>query len=173
VVEESRQEKLNCFITNNMCDETKLPIAIGRRAPKKRRVLAWHGQATWVKPGVFHAAGGVVMDADVIRPPQLLGRYTAATQWNLMAKDSDTTGLRPCGDALPDAEYHSYLLSGDSHAVNILTSKHVVQKLGPKEFHLLCLCMQHRTGSVCEEVANRWGLLPGTCGAQTQIHPWA
>jgi hypothetical protein len=157
----SRKRKLRFYITNNMMDETKLPL--GKPICRKRRCLAWHGQATW-SSDINH-----VVDVDVARAPRILGRYTAATLYNLMAKSSDTTGLHPRGDALPDAHYHASLTATDTHSVNVLLSKVVSVDLPPKHFHIGSMCMQHRTGSVCEEVSKRWELLPPTFCLTTQL----
>ena len=159
---ESRKRKLDFFITANMYDETKLPFG---KPSRKRRCLAWHGQVTYCKQG------GDVQDADVIRPPRLLRRYTAATLWNLMAKSEDTCGLQPCGDARPEAQYHGTITIADSHSVNHLVNKNLEVSLPPSNFLLGSLCMQHRAGSVCEEVAKRWNLIaPTLCLANQMEH---
>jgi hypothetical protein len=151
LVAQSRKRQFRYYITNNMMDETKLPF--GKRASRKRRCLAWHGQVTW-SADTDHEE-----DEDVSRPPCILGRYTAATMWSAMAHGSDSAGLYPREEALPSAGYHGRLIAGDSHAVNLLTSKVLSQVLPPTHFHVACFCLQHRTGSVCEEVAQKWGLL--------------
>ena len=73
---------------------------------------------------------------------------------------SDTAGLHPNGEALPDAEYHGSLLALDTHSVNVLLSKWLPTVLDQKHFQISSYCTQHRTGSVCEEIAKQWGLLP-------------
>ena len=61
IVEGSRRRKLDFYITNNMCDETKLPF--GKPVSKKCPCLAWHSQVTWAD------ASGKIEDLDVSRPP--------------------------------------------------------------------------------------------------------
>ena len=85
IVEGSRTRKLDFYITNNMCDETKL--LFGKPISRKRPCLAWRSQVT------LSDASGNVTDLDVSRPPQILGNYTAATLWQVMGKGSDTAGL--------------------------------------------------------------------------------
>ncbi len=161
LVAKSKEQPLDFFIGNNMSDETKLPF--GKPAPKKRRCLAWHSQGTWGNPD------GSIVDVDVVRPPRLIDRYTAATLWGVMGQECDTMGLRPCGEALPAATYHVSLTASDTHSVNCLISKYLPHVLGPRHFHIGSYCMQHRTGSVCEEVANRFGLLPSSLCLATQM----
>jgi hypothetical protein len=161
LVAQSRKRKFRFYITNNMMDETKLPF--GKLAPRKRRCLAWHSQATW------SAHEDHLEDVDVIRPPRVLGRYTAATLWNLMARGSDSAGLHPRGEALPSADYYATLMAADTHSVNVLTSQCVASVQEPNHFSATLFCLQHRTGSVCEEVANKWGLLPPSFCLATNI----
>ena len=161
MVANSRERPMHYYITNNMCDETKLPF--GKHSSRKRRCLAWHGQATW------STDEGGVEDVDIIRPPRILGRYTAATLHNLMAQGSETAGLYPRGDALPSAELLASLTASDSHAVNLLLSKQLSAELPPNHLHICSLCMQHRTGSVLEEVSKKWGLLPPSFCLATQL----
>ena len=144
--------KLLCAITNNMHDETKLPI--GWPNTRRESVLAWHSQLTTC------SHDGRTEDHDVIRPPRILKAYNGATVWNMIAQDDDTAGMRPKGDALPRADYYGFLSATDSHSVNKLLSKFAVSTLQNKEYHICSLCTQHRTGSVCEEVSKQWGLLP-------------
>ena len=153
---QSRESPLKWFITNNMFDETKLPI--GWPSTKRVSCLAWHSQVSWSRK----LASGLVeiKDEDVIRSPRLLKSYTAATLWNLCAAADDTGGLYPRGDAMPDAEYCGSLASTDSHSVNLLLFKNLVSALPPHHFLLAALCTQHRTGSVVEEISKKWGLLP-------------
>ena len=151
LVELARKRPFRFWITNNMMDETKLPFG---KPVKTRRCLAWHSQCTW------SAKEGEISDIDIHRPPQLLSSYTAAVQWNVVSKADDTSGILPCREALPSAKYYGSIMSSDSHSVNILTSKNTSHLLPERHFHILARCTQHKTGSVCEEIAKRWGLLP-------------
>ena len=66
--------------------------------------------------------------------------------------------------------YHARLTATDSHAVNKLVSKFVSSKKMPENhFHVAAYCTQHRTGTVCEEVSKRWGLLPPAFCLATQL----
>ena len=71
LVESSKDTQLSFFISNNMHDETKLPMCWPRT--RMTSVLAWHSQATWGE-----GLGHVPKDADVIRPPRKLHKYNAA-----------------------------------------------------------------------------------------------
>ena len=144
--------KLLFAITNNMHDETKLPV--GWPSTRKASVLAWHSQLT------LGRRSGPSEDHDVLRPPKILKAYNAATVWTLIAQEDDTAGMRPQGDALPEADYYGFLSATDSHSVNKLLSKFMIASLQNREYHISSLCTQNRTGSACEEVTNLWGLLP-------------
>jgi hypothetical protein len=164
VCDASRSSPLEYWITNTMSDETKLPF--GKHTPRKRRCLAWHSQCTWRV-----ADGDKDIDVDIIRPPRLLQAYTAANCWDLLGEKNDSASLCPEGDALPEAMYHARLTATDSHTVNKLVSKFAANELPENHFHVAAYCTQHRTGSVCEEVSKRWGLLsPAFCLATQLEH---
>ena len=154
--------KLAFYITNNMCDETKLPIGWPRT--RRQSILAWHSQATWCDEQADVASGLVFSthDEDFIRAPAILKSYTAATLWALMGKPEDSVGFSPGGDSKPDAHYYGSLASWDTHSVNVLLSKYLGENLPPNHFHLASFCIQHRTGSACEEVSKKWNLLPAS-----------
>ena len=147
---------LDFYITNNMFDETKLRLeGYGRsqrsKTWKRVRVLASHAQVTW------QAAGSDVTDIDVIRPPKVLRRYTAACQLNVVAGEGDSASLLPLDRALPPARYYGHLLSSDMHSVNVLTSKWVgkeIRALPGNHFHVASYCTQHKTGSVVETITS-------------------
>ena len=141
ICNDSRNRELDFYITNNMSDETRLPLGFPRT--RKSSCLAWHSQVTYKEGG----AGNAIHDHDIIRPPRHLKSYKAATLWKIMALEDDSAGLRPCGGCLPQAKYIGILTANDSHAVNKLLSKYVSQNLKPNEYHLMCLCMHHRVGS--------------------------
>ena len=164
VCDASRSSPLEYWITNTMSDETKLPF--GKHTPRKRRCLAWHSQCTWRV-----ADGDKDIDVDIIRPPRLLQAYTAANCWDLLGEKNDPASLCPEGDALPEAMYHARLTATDSHTVNKLVLKFAANELPENHFHVAAYCTQHRTGSVCEEVSKRWGLLsPAFCLATQLEH---
>ena len=137
-----------------MYDETKLPF--GKPACSKRRCLAWHTQCT------ITDSDGHVTDRDVTRPPRVMAGYTAGTVWNIVAQPGDVMGLAPMDDALMDAKYQTTMTTSDSHEVNKAVSKHLVDVLPPTHFHIRSLCAQHRAGATCEDVGNKFGLLPGS-----------
>lgn len=153
ICSDSRNEELAFFITNNMADETKLPLGASRT--KRSSCLAWHSQVTYKKK-----AEESIVDDDIIRPPRHIRFYRASVLWNLMASPNDSAGLRPCADALPEAEYIGNLWACDSHSVNLLLSKFICAHLKPNEYHMMSLCMQHRVGSCSEEVSKQWNLIP-------------
>ena len=164
---------LDFYITNNMFDETKLRLeGYGRsqrsKTWKRVRVLASHAQVTW------QAAGSDVTDIDVIRPPKVLRRYTAACQLNVVAGEGDSASLLPLDRALPPARYYGHLLSSDMHSVNVLTSKWVgkeIRALPGNHFHVAAYCTQHKTGSVVETITKQLGLLsPCFCIASVLKH---
>ena len=92
---------------------------------------------------------------------------TAANCWQLIGAGDDPASLSPAGDSLPSAKYHGRLT--DSHAVNKLVSKFVASKLPENHFHGAAWCTQHRTGSVCEEVSEKWGFLSPSFCLATQL----
>ena len=151
LVARSRQRKLKYFISNTMSDETKLPFG---RPARTRPCLAWHSQCTWAD------ADGQVDDVDVVRAPQLLSSYSAAVVWKVTSDANDVAGILPCEEASPSATYRASLCCFDSHSVNRCISKHAAAALPANHFYIGSYCTQHKTGSVCEEVAKRWGLLP-------------
>ena len=150
--EEAEQQPYGFWITNNMFDESKLWFG---KPARSRRCLAWHSQCTW------SVDGAQVNDADIVRPPQTLRRYTAAVQWNVIHHDgSDPCGVVPSTDSLPRAKYYGSLTASDSHSVNLLTSKFAAASSPANHFHIASLCVQHKTGSICEEVSKNGGSCP-------------
>ena len=61
-----RLPKLAFYITNNMCDETKLPMGWPRTL--RRSVLAWHSQATWCEDSTHLVSGLALMPRDRFCP---------------------------------------------------------------------------------------------------------
>ena len=118
---------------------------------------AWHGQFTYADADGVH-------DEDVHREARLIGRYTAGTQWELMAQRTDPFGFKPSVEVMPDAEIYGHIAISDSHAVNLCTNKRAdadpQDSTLVKNLTMASYCMQHRVGSVCEEAGNRWSLLP-------------
>ena len=164
--EESRTSPFEYWITNTMYDETKLPF--GKHVNRKRRCLAWHYQCTWRVDGGDSEHD---VDVDIVRSPRLLQAYTAANVWQLVGAADDPASLCPTGNALPDAKFHGRLTASDSHVVNKLVSKYAASILPENHFHAAAYCTQHRTGSVCEEVSKKWGLMsPSFCVATQMEH---
>ena len=154
----SKEAQLLFVINNTMYDETKLPFGKHRR--RKLRCLAWHSQCS------FSGFGdeAPLVDNDVFRPPQVMKAYTAANVWAVVSRADDTASMFPRGDALPNTIFFASLTAADSHAVNILTSKYLAAQLPRNHFHLASYCVQHRTGSTCEEITKKWNLLsPSFC----------
>ena len=116
--QDSLATPLDFYITNNMFDETKLYVAApgGHRA-KKRRTLAQGCQITFKKPGAE------VEDVDIIRPPALVRRCTAAACAGVMAQPTDPFGIAPDPDEVPKAAFYGFLTATDSHSVNKLLAK--------------------------------------------------
>ena len=157
----SGKRKFVCYLTGNMADETKLPFSKPRS--RKRRCLAWHSQVSWMD------GGGEVRDLDVVRSPAIVKAYNAAIQWQVMAREGDIAGLRPCAAALPDAEFYGSTFIGDSHSVNKLCSKFAATDPRPNFFHAGSWCQQHRAGSVSEAIGERMGFLPASLCLATQM----
>ena len=148
-------------INTNMFDETQLWLkAPGRSTRKKRRrVLASATQVT------RRARGGTTTDADVLRAPATMKRYTAATCAGILGKPEDSAGLLPEGEAAPKATYIASLTATDSHSVNRLVSKWISESqtgLGPTRVHVPSYCTQHKTGNAVQQVSEYLGLIrPG------------
>jgi hypothetical protein len=158
----SHTQPYDFHITNNMFDETQLPVAGYGRGVKRQRVLGASSQVTWKAPQ------SSVQDQKIIRAPTVLSRYTAATCVEAVGAPDDPFGLHPVhDDARPLAKFYGSLMSTDQHSVNVLTSKWVVQQqlaAGDNFFHAVCYCTQHKTGAVVEAVTKFLGLLsPSFC----------
>ena len=72
-------EPFDFYITNNMFDETRLYVGGFGRGTKRQRVLAASGQVTWKAKG-----SDSVQDQRIVRPPEVLSRYTAAACANVV-----------------------------------------------------------------------------------------
>ena len=125
--------KLNFWITNNMADETKLWYIVRGLGYRRFSTLAHHSQVTWKKQNGVH-------DEDIIRPPSVMRRYSAACQWSIMDADR-VAGVCPRGDSLLAADYYGAIFEGDSHRVNTLTIKYVRQVLPSKTLLLSSPCL--------------------------------
>ena len=112
----SLETPLRHYLTNSMFDETKLYVAApgGRRA-KRRRTIAHGCQIT------YQEHGATVTDVDVVRPPALVLRCTAASTAAVVGKPTDPCGIAP--EVLPCAPYYGILTATDSHSVNKKVSK--------------------------------------------------
>ena len=116
--EESLERPFKYYMTNNMFDETKLFIAKDGRRAKRRRTLAQACEITYAKPGL-----GAVQDIDIIRPPALVERCTAASCAGVVGQPKDPVGILPDDETLPKAAFYGFLTATDSHSVNKLISK--------------------------------------------------
>ena len=120
--EESLEEPLKFYITNNMFDETKLYIARDGGRAKKRRTVAQACQIAYQKP---HRLGGrlPIHDKDIVRPPALVQRCTAAACAGVVGNPKDPFGIMPDAKVLPKSPYYGFGTETDSHTVNRLVSK--------------------------------------------------
>ena len=126
--------------------------------------MAWHGQFSYKE-----VDNDTVVDIDVARAPQVMGRYTAATLAAVMGNESDLFGISPSPETLPACSLRATMTTSDSHSVNKLLSKWLSLTPEPNHFHLASYCIQHRTGSVCEAIGAQWGFMPGTFCLATQL----
>ena len=98
---ESRRHKFDFYITNNMFDDTKLFVGGFDRGRNRQCVIAASGQATWKLNG-----DSVARDEDVIIPPTVLKRYTAAACRQVVAAPEDPSGIAPvAGASRPPARF--------------------------------------------------------------------
>ena len=159
----SVEERFDFYITNNMFDETRLFVGGFGRGVKRQRVLAASGQVTWKSRN-----SDCVQDQRVVRPPEVLSRYTAVVCANVVGKEDDPASVHPVS-ARPAAEYYGSLTATDAHSVNCLLSKWIItqqDEAGKNFFHLPMFCIQHKTGAVVESVTKFLGLLsPSFCMA--------
>ena len=117
---ESLDVPLDYYFTNNMYDETKLYVAApgGHRA-KQRRTLAQACEITYKKPSCQ------VQDMDIIRPPALMLRCTAAACAGVVGSPNDPFGILPDGEAVPEASFYGFLTATNSRSVNKLSLIHI------------------------------------------------
>ena len=117
-----------------MFDETKLYVAApgGHRA-KKRRTLAQACQITYKKP--FRQ----VQDMDIVRPPALVQRCTAAACAGVVGKPDDPFGILPARESMPKASLYAFLTATDSHSVNKLVSKFISAHVDKQNIHIYFL----------------------------------
>ena len=151
-------------INNNMFDESQLWLKTrpggGRSHRKMRhRVLAAASQVT------RRAPRGITEDIDVLRPPVVMERYTAATCASVLGDPDDIVGFFPKARAAPRAKYLASVTATDSHAVNKLVSKWIAAGQGSEDgtrFHIASYCTQHKTGNAVQQVTEYLGLIgPG------------
>lgn len=154
-VKRLRQEYHACII-NNIFDETKLSLRVGRRSGHREYpVLASHGQLTLVGG---ESVGNVTTE-DVIRAPKVLRRATAACTWAALTAPEDLASLDPGRPMLPGVTRRAFLTTTDAAAYNHLALKHLTASLPPGNYHLACDCLQHRTGSVIENITRQLKIL--------------
>ena len=120
--QQSKVLKFYFYITNNRFDETKLFLGGFGRGRKRQAVLAASGQVTWKS-----SDSDVIHGEDVIRPPAVLKRYTAAVCSRIVAAPDDPAGLAPgAASGRPLARFVGSLMATDQHSVNVLLSKWAV-----------------------------------------------
>jgi len=146
----SEQKPFKFWITNNMFDETKLPLMIKKKGKRKWSTIASHAQVTWCDDEGEH-------DADVIRKPKCVKTCSAATQWPVIGEPPDASGIVANGHT-PEAEYHGSLTSSDGGAVNVLCLKYAREKMDEKHLLLSNLCLQHKTGKTADALTEKLGL---------------
>ena len=98
--EESLEEPLSFYCTNNMFDETKLYVAApgGHRA-KRRRTIAQGCEVTHKKPK------GRVEDTHIVRPPALVVSCNAAACAAVVGNPKNPFGIAPDAETLPKAAF--------------------------------------------------------------------
>ena len=64
-------------------------------------------------------------DTNIIRPPALMLRCTAASCAGVVGQPKDPFGILPDDQTLPKAAYYGLLTATDSHSVNKLVSKFI------------------------------------------------
>ena len=95
--------------------------------------------------------------------------YTAANVWAVAGQAGDTASLLPQDNAFPNAKFFASLTAADSHQVNMLVSKYLAAQLPSGHVHVASYCVQHRTGSTCEEITKKWSLLSPSFCLATQL----
>jgi hypothetical protein len=143
----------DAVIVNNMFDETKLFVDMGGTVGHREcSVLASHAQLTLLGPG------GSITE-DVIRPPKVLRRATAACTWQALTAADDPASINPATDSWPNVHRKGFITTTDAAAYNHLALKHLTATLPPGSYHLSCDCAQHRTAAVIESVTRQLGIL--------------
>lgn len=139
-----------------MFDETKLSLRLGAATSGYREysVLASHAQVTLLGRG-----GKRSLTEDIIRPPKVLRRATAACTWSALTAPEDPGSLDPTVHAPAAIARRAYITTTDAAAYNHLALKHLTGSLPPQSYHLRCDCVQHRTASVIESVTSQLGIL--------------
>ena len=134
------------WLTGHCFDESKLWYIVKNKGYRNFSTLSWHSQVTWKDVAGIH-------DEDVVRPPQALRRYTAASQWNAMT-DDPVAGILPHADARPKAKLYGTMTSSDSHRVNILMLKHLRATMPADHLLLPSFCLQHPVGTACTSITD-------------------
>ena len=144
---DSLRDPLVFWITNTVADETKLWYYIRGHGVHKFSTLSWHSQVTWL--GGDRAPA--IRDEDVIRTPEAMEAYNAATQKNILCSDP-IAGVNPQPGLRPLARFYGSIMEWDSHKVNSLTAKFVRAEMPKSDLLLPSNCLQHHTGNACTSV---------------------
>ena len=133
---------LDFWITGHLADETKLTYSIPGHGFHNFSTLSSHSQCTWKEFGEDKP----IRDEDVIREPEAMVSYNAATQFEIFMKDEfagpvGKPGIRPW------ARFYGSTLGWDSHRVNKLTAKLTRVSVPPSDLILPSYCLQHHTGN--------------------------
>lgn len=115
-------------------------------------MLASHAQLTLL------GRGGSITE-DVIRPPKVLRRATAACTWQALTGADDPASINPASDSWAHVHRKGFITTTDAAAYNHLTLKHLTATLPPGSYHLSCDCAQHRIAAVIESVTRQLGIL--------------
>ena len=144
---DSLRDPLVFWITNTVADETKLWYYIRGHGYHKFSTLSWHSQVTLLGGDTAPA----IRDEDVIRTPEAMEAYNAATQKNILCSDP-IAGVNPMVGLRPSARYYGSIIEWDSHKVNLLTAKFVRAEMPKRDLLLSSNCLQHHTGNACTSV---------------------
>jgi hypothetical protein len=148
IVHKSFADPLNFWINSHVADETKLWYIVPGYGYHKFSTLSYHSLCTWQEDD-----GAEVRDEDLIRAPEALAQYNAATQYNVLREDG-CAGVTPEVGLRPVARFYGTALVWDSHKVNKLTTKYVRARLEPGDVLVPSYCLQHHTGNTATAVTS-------------------
>lgn len=148
IVHKSFADPLNFWINSHVADETKLWYIVPGYGYHKFSTLSYHSLCTWQEDD-----GAEVRDEDLIRAPEALAQYNAATQYNVLREDG-CAGVTPEVGLRPVARFYGTALVWDSHKVNKLTTKYVRASMEPSDVLVPSYCLQHHTGNTATAVTS-------------------